>query len=73
MKIFVHAKPNAREDKIEKVDATHYNVAVTVLPVKGAANRAIAHVLAEHFGVARSQVQLASGFSSRTKVFEIET
>ena len=71
MKIFVHAKPNAREDKIEKIDAMHYAVAVTALPVKGAANRAVAHLLAEHFGVAPSRVRLVSGFSSRQKIFEI--
>jgi uncharacterized protein YggU (UPF0235/DUF167 family) len=71
MKIFVQAKPNAREEKIEKVDETHFTVAVREPPVNGLANAAIRKALANHFQVAPSCVRLASGFSSRNKVFEI--
>ncbi|MEK9183119.1 MAG: DUF167 domain-containing protein [Patescibacteria group bacterium] len=71
MKIFVQAKPNAREEKIEKIDGTHFTVAVREPPVNGLANAAIRKALAGHFKVAPSRVQLASGFSSRNKVFEI--
>ena len=51
MKIFVTAKPNAREDKVEKIDDTHFVVWTTELPVKGQANFAIIKLLAEYFGV----------------------
>ena len=71
MKIFVQAKPNAREEKIEKNDETHFIVAVREPPVNGLANAAIRKALAGYFKVAPSCVQLASGFSSRNKVFEI--
>lgn len=71
MRIFVKAKPNAHHDAVTKLSDTSYQVAVTALPVKGLANEAIAKVLAEHFGVPRSQVRLVSGFTSRQKVFEI--
>lgn len=71
MKIFVQAKPNARVEKIEKIDETHFIVAVREPPVNGLANAAIRKALAGHFKVAPSCVQLASGFSSRNKVFEI--
>ncbi|MBI5123566.1 DUF167 domain-containing protein, partial [Candidatus Roizmanbacteria bacterium] len=46
MKIFIQAKPNAREEKIEKIDETHFIVAVREPPVKGLANAAIRKVLA---------------------------
>lgn len=71
MKIFAQAQPNAREEKIEKIDETHFTVAVREPPVNGLANAAIRKVLAGHFKVAPSCVRLVFGFSSRQKVFEI--
>lgn len=71
MKIFVQAKPNARKEKIEKIDETHFTVAVREPPVNGLANAAIKKILAGHFKVAPSCARLVSGFSSRNKVFEI--
>lgn len=70
-KIFVQAKPNAREERIEKIDETHFTVAVREPPVNGLANAAIRKALAGHFKVAPSCAQLVSGFSSRNKVFEM--
>ena len=73
MKIFVKARPNSKAESIEKADDTHFTVAVKEPPVKGRANAAIAKALARHFGTAPSQVFLASGLSSKQKVFEIHT
>ncbi len=71
MKIFVKAKPSAKEEKIEKISETNFVVWVKEPPIKGKANRAIAKAIAAHFNVAPSQVRLVSGSSSRQKVFEI--
>lgn len=71
MKIFVKAKPGAFENKIEKLDETHYKVSVTAPPIKGMANLAIAKALADHFGVSMSQIEQISGFKSHQKIFEI--
>ncbi len=71
MKVFVQAKPNAQEECVEKMDSTHFKVSVKEPPRQGAANRAIARALAEHFNVAPSRVRLVSGFASREKIFEI--
>lgn len=71
MKIFVTAKTNAKLEKIECLDKTHYKVAVTVSPIDGKANQALIKVLAKHFGVAKSLVELKSGETSKQKVFEI--
>ena len=71
MKIFVTAKTNAKLEKIERLDTTHYKVAVTASPIDGKANQALIKVLAKHFGVAKSLVELKSGETSKQKVFEI--
>jgi len=70
MKIFVKAKPGAKQEKIT-VDGTHLTIAVKEPPKDGKANAAIIRVLADHFNVPPATVQLISGFSSKNKVFEI--
>lgn len=85
MKIFVKAKPGAKEDKVEapaqklwraksvdKSDKEWFKVWVKEPPMQGRANIAIARVLAEYFKVSPSQIRLISGFSSKQKVFEIQ-
>jgi len=71
MKIFVNAKPGAREEKIEKVDETHYMVSVKEPPIKGKANEAIRNALAVYFKTGSSCVKIISGYTSRNKVVEI--
>ena len=69
MKIFVKAKPNAKQEKIEKVDETHFIVSVKEPPRQGRANEAIAKALAEYFKMNRSAFKLVSGFKSKNKIF----
>ncbi len=71
MKIFVKAKPLAKEERIEKIDELNFIVAVKEPPKDGKANRAITMALAEYFTVAPSRVRLVSGFSAKQKTFEI--
>ena len=71
MRIFVKAKPNAREEKIERVDETHFSVSVKEPPADGRVNEAITKALAGYFGVSPSRVELVSGYASRQKVFEV--
>ncbi len=73
MKIFVKAKPLAKEKKIEKIDEINFVIWVKEPPKDGKANRAIAKALALYFNVAPSRVNLISGFSSKKKVFEVLT
>jgi len=71
MKINVKAKPNAREEKVEKIDENNFIVSVKELPEKGKANNAIRNALAVYFKTASSRVKIVAGFSSRNKVVEI--
>lgn len=71
MKLHITAKPRASKNLVKKIDEENFEVWVTAPPVKGLANLAIAELLAEHFGVAKYNVKLVSGFSSKEKIFEI--
>lgn len=71
MKIFVKAKPNSKEEKVEKIDDSNYIVSVKEPPVKGKANEAIKNALAIYFKLASSRVKIVSGYSSRNKIIEI--
>jgi len=72
MKIFVKAKPGAREEKVQKIDDSHYVVFVKELPEKGRANNAIKNALAVYFKTGSAYVKIISGFSSKNKIIEIK-
>jgi len=69
MKIFVKAKPNSHEQKVEKIDEQNFVVSVKEPPINGMANRAIVKVLSEYFHT--SGVRIISGHISRNKIVEI--
>ena len=71
MKIFVKAKPNAKEELVEKIDSAHFAVSVKEPPVQGRANQAIVKALAEFFGISASRVTIISGHTSRSKLIDI--
>jgi hypothetical protein len=71
MKINVLVKPNAKENRIEKIGNNQFSVQVKARPQRGKANQAVIGVLAEYFGVAKSCVVLLKGEKSKQKVFSI--
>lgn len=71
MKIFVKAKPSAKEEKVEKVDDLNYVISVKEPPVKGKANEAIRNALAVYFKTGSSRVKIVAGQTSRNKIIEI--
>lgn len=71
MKLFITAKPMAKEDRVEKIDAAHFTVSVREPPVEGRANRAIIKAMADFLGIAPSRLKIVSGYSSRSKVLEV--
>jgi uncharacterized protein (TIGR00251 family) len=71
MRIQVKVKPNAYEEKIEKIDETHFVVAVKEPPQNGLANKGVCRALAHYFSVAQSMVVVKKGFTSKNKVIEI--
>ena len=67
----VRAQPGARANAIRGVQNRMLKVAVTQIAEKGKANEALAETLAKALGLKRSQVELASGATSREKKFLI--
>lgn len=72
MKIIVKAKPNSKEDKVEKTGEQNYSVSVKAPPVGGKANDAIIRLLADYFDVSPSMIEIISGYAARTKVLEVK-
>ena len=71
MKIFIRAKPGAREEKVEKIDDNHFIVSVKEPPVKGQINEAIKKALSKFFKTKAYLVRIVSGRTSRQKIIEI--
>lgn len=73
MKIFVKTKPSSKKETVKAIDESHFVIAVKAPPHDGKANIAIAETLAQHFNVPFSRIRLVSGFSSKEKIFELES
>jgi len=71
MIIIVLAKPRSREQKVEKNIDGSYTVRVCEPPDDGKANKAIIRALAEHFKVAQSRIEMASGHAGKKKIIKI--
>ncbi len=68
----VRAKPGSSKGPlVETAEDGSLTVYVRERAVDGKATEAVAQVLAEHFGVPRSRVELASGAASRVKRFRV--
>lgn len=71
MKIIVKTKPGARENKIERIDESNYIVSIKEPPIDGRANAALIKLLAKHFDISQSLIEIISGYMARVKVIEI--
>ena len=67
-KIVVKVKANSKEIKVEKIIDNVYKIKLTTSPVNGQANKQLIEVLAQYFKVAKSQIEIKSGQTSKTKV-----
>lgn len=84
MKIIVKTQPNSSENSVILVkqptlnfglEESHlpvYKVKVTEIPSAGRANQAVTNLLAEHFSVSKSRVQLVGGKTSKQKTYIID-
>ena len=71
MQIFVKVKTGAKQEKIEKLDDTHFIISVKDRPISGKANSAVIKALAKFLGVAQSRINIVRGLTSRNKVLEV--
>lgn len=71
MRIFITVKPRKKEEKVEKIDESHYEVYTKAPPVDNKANDAVLRILAVHFDLPKWRIRLVSGQSSRKKIINI--
>lgn len=73
MRINVHVKPNSKHvESIEEREDGSYEIRVKAPAVDGRANIAVKAMIASFFAVAKSQVRLIRGSTSKSKVFDIK-
>ncbi|WP_024794099.1 DUF167 domain-containing protein [Tomitella biformata] len=72
MIVSAQIKPNSKKGPlVERQDDGTLVVFVRAPAVEGKANKAAIEVLAKHYGVSKSRVELVSGHTSRHKRFEV--
>ena len=72
MRLTVHAKPGSSKGPLIVVDGEReFTVYLRERAVDGSANDGLVRVLADHFGVSRSAVEIVRGHSARTKIVDI--
>ena len=72
MKIALRVTPKAKQNRVIRLDSTHYKIWVTAAPEQGKATAAAIKLLSAELGIAPSLLSLISGATSRNKLVEIE-
>lgn len=73
MRITVLAKPGSKKGPlVQQSEDGNFTVFMRERAVDGAANEAMIALLAKHFGISKSRVQIESGFTSRIKRINVE-
>ncbi|MEI7892060.1 MAG: DUF167 domain-containing protein [Myxococcales bacterium] len=67
----VRAKPRAYKSRLMGVVDGELQVALTVAPVDGKANKALMHLLAGALGVGKRDISLLRGATGRLKLVEV--
>jgi uncharacterized protein (TIGR00251 family) len=67
----VRVQPRASKPEVAGVHGTALRVRVAAAPVDGAANAAVIDAIAAALGVARRNVVIVSGATSRSKLVEV--
>ena len=71
MRIYAKVIPRSSRNEIIKISEGEYRVKITAPPVDGEANLMLVKNLADYFDVAKNQVEIIGGKSSKTKIIEI--
>ena len=72
MKVDVRVIPNSKKSTI-KEEAEGLKVYVTAPAVDGKANKAIVPLLAKHYSVRKSQIEIVKGLKTRNKLINYRT
>lgn len=69
--IVVEVKPNSAKNQIEKISDLVFKVRLMAPPTEGKANKLLISLMAEYFNISKSQIEIKSGKSAKTKVLII--
>jgi uncharacterized protein len=72
LKLFVRARPNARNTCIRAVDGGEVLVDLSAPPEDNKANKELVRFMSKAFGVSRSSVEIIAGATSTKKVVIVE-
>lgn len=70
MRINVKVMPKSSREEVMEEDGG-LKVYVKAAPDKGKANKAVIELIAEHYGVKKSDVAIVSGETARKKIVEV--
>jgi uncharacterized protein (TIGR00251 family) len=72
MRIYLKVIPKAAKNEIIQISEGEFKVKLNAVPEKNKANQKLVDVLAEHFGVPKSAIEIIAGKTARTKIVEIK-
>lgn len=72
LRVRVHVQPRASRNEIVGLHGAALKVRLQAPPVEGAANEALAALIADRLGLPRRAVRIVAGATSRSKTIEIE-
>ena len=71
MRVSIRVQPRASVDEIAGAHGDALRIRLTAPPVEGAANDALVDFLASVLGIARRDVTIVAGSTSRSKIVEL--
>lgn len=72
MRIYIRVIARSSRNEITEIAENEYRVKVTAPPVGGEANEMLIKVLAKHFSVSKSSINIVGGKSAKTKIVDID-
>ncbi len=72
VRIEIRVHPQAKKSRLAGMLGSAYKLDVAAPPADGRANEACIKVLGEVAGIARAQIRIIKGQTSRSKIFEFE-
>jgi len=71
MRIYIHVVPSSNQCLIEELGENQYKVRLCASPTRGRANKELIKLLSKYFKVAKSQIEIIGGKTSREKIVDI--
>ena len=72
MRLLVKVKANAKEERVERLEAGGWLISVKARATEGRANAAVVDCLSRYLDIAKSRITIIKGHKSRNKVIEVE-